>query len=40
MRAPWYAPERWGIAAAVLVRAATQTVRRVVSCMMEKWRRI
>lgn len=33
-RAPWYAPERWGIAAVVLVRAATQTVNSVVSCML------
>ena len=34
-RAPWYAPERWGIAVAVLVRAATQRVNRVVSCMLQ-----
>lgn len=34
MRSPWYAPERWGSAAAVLVRAARQRVR-VVSCMVD-----
>jgi hypothetical protein len=38
MRAPWYGPEKRGIAAAVLANAAAVMVRRVVKYIVEESR--